>query len=189
MHRCFFLHLGVALGLHPIALQAVFRTHAQVLLQYIEAAPTTKLNEDDNRFDELKQCDSSLRSVLNHNALIEAPVLSVLWPQELLELQRVRVLIYTVGPDGPQPHTCYLFSPNESSAEGVPFDGIDVILKLQGMHFTLLQPKTDDAAGSVVVERLLCNHHGQLAVAVAEAALVLRLQIARKSLRPAAQSS
>ena len=81
--RCFFIHLGVALGLHPIALQAQFCTHSAILLACIEHALSQKTSEDDQRFDELKLREGSLRSVLRHNDMIEAPVLSILWPPEL----------------------------------------------------------------------------------------------------------
>jgi hypothetical protein len=81
--RCFFIHLGVALGLHPIALQAQFRAHSASLLACIEHALSQTTSESDQRFDELKLCEGSLKSVLAHNEMIEAPVLSSLWPQVL----------------------------------------------------------------------------------------------------------
>jgi hypothetical protein len=62
----------------------------------------------------------------------------------------VRILIFTVGQNGPQPGACYLFSPAASSDPSDSFDGIDVILKLQGMHFTLLQPVDENASSSPI---------------------------------------
>jgi hypothetical protein len=36
LRRCFFLHFGVAMGLHPLALQQGFRQAAAELLKYPE---------------------------------------------------------------------------------------------------------------------------------------------------------
>jgi hypothetical protein len=82
IHRCFFIHLGVALGLHPVALQAVFRAHSDKLLKRIQLALSQKTHEDDQRFDEVKMLEGSLQSVLRPNDMIEAPILSIVWPQE-----------------------------------------------------------------------------------------------------------
>jgi hypothetical protein len=62
----------------------------------------------------------------------------------------VRILIFTVGRNGPQPGACYLFSPAASSDPSDSFDGIDVILKLQGDHFTLLRPLDENASSSPI---------------------------------------
>ena len=35
-NRCFFLHLGVAIGLHPMAFEIAYRKHAELLLASIE---------------------------------------------------------------------------------------------------------------------------------------------------------
>ncbi len=82
INRCFFIHLGVALGLHPIAMQAVFRAHSNAVLKRIQLALSQKTHEDDQRFDEVKMLEGALQSVLNHNDMIEAPILSIVWPQE-----------------------------------------------------------------------------------------------------------
>ncbi len=66
VHRCFFLHLGVALRLHPIALQSIFRNRSSVLLQCINLAMQLNDSEDDTRYDGLKLWDSSLISVMKH---------------------------------------------------------------------------------------------------------------------------
>lgn len=62
----------------------------------------------------------------------------------------MRVLIFTVGPHGPQPNACYLFCPRAATDDADTFNGIDVILKLQGMHFTLLRPQDEHAAQSPI---------------------------------------
>ena len=62
----------------------------------------------------------------------------------------MRILIFTVGRNGPQPGACYLFSPAASSDPSDSFDGIDVILKLQGDHFTLLRPVDENASSSPI---------------------------------------
>lgn len=149
-NRCFFIHLGVALGLHPVALQAIFRAQSDLLLKRIQLALSQKTDEDDQQFDVVKMLDASLQSVLQHNDMIDAPVLSAVWPQEFQELQNVRVLILTMGHAGPQPAACYLFSPSTPADSADSFNGIDVILKLQGMHFTLLRPQIEDASSSPI---------------------------------------
>jgi hypothetical protein len=81
-NRCFFIHLGVALGLHPVALQAIFRAHSDAMLRRIELALSQKTHEDDQRFDEVKMLEGSLQSVLRKSDMIEAAILSTVWPQE-----------------------------------------------------------------------------------------------------------
>jgi hypothetical protein len=66
------------------------------------------------------------------------------------ELQKVRILIFSVGHSGPQPNLCYLFSPCVPTDSADSFNGTDVILKLQGMHFTLLRPRIEDASSSPI---------------------------------------
>jgi hypothetical protein len=83
-NRCFFIHLGVALGIHPIAIQAIFRDYSDVLLTRIGLALSQKTSEDDQRLDAVTLTVESLQSVLKHNDLIDAPVLSALWPQVAL---------------------------------------------------------------------------------------------------------
>ena len=83
INRCFFIHLGVALGHHPVAMQAVFRAHSALLLQRIRSALSQKTHENDQSFDDIKMFEASLQSVMEHNCMIEASVLGILWPQEL----------------------------------------------------------------------------------------------------------
>jgi hypothetical protein len=82
INRCFFIHLGVALGLHPVAMQAIFRGHSDALLKRIQLALSQKTHEDDQRFDEVAMLQGALQSVLSQNDMIEAPILSIIWPQE-----------------------------------------------------------------------------------------------------------
>jgi hypothetical protein len=77
------------------------------------------------------QCDETL---------IEANVLDIVWPHEFV-MRNIRVLVFNVGYDGPLSSASYLFGPHTSSDDGVSFNEIDDILKLQGMHFTLLRPQ------------------------------------------------
>lgn len=165
-NRCFFIHLGVALGLHPVAVQAIFRDYSGQLLAHMRQELSKKTSEDDQRLDAVTLMDESLQSVLNHNDLIDAPVLSALWPQVALlclrflvacltsallqELKNVRILIFSVGHAGPQPSLCYLFNPLVPADSADSFNGTDVVLKLQGMHFTLLRPRIEDASSSPI---------------------------------------
>jgi hypothetical protein len=93
-NRCFFIHLGVALGLHPVAIQAIFRAHSQVLLHRIRKALSQKTHEDDQRFDVVNMFEASLQSVLNHNDMIEASILGILWPQEFQVAQLIQARRY-----------------------------------------------------------------------------------------------
>ena len=104
-----------------------------------------KENEDDPQFDELWQYQASIRSVLRSEALVEASVLPAVWPQEL---DNVRILILAVGFDGkkpptygPLPSSSPCFIPRLPSASPDEWTGADVILKLEGAHFTLLRPR------------------------------------------------
>ncbi len=108
-----------------------------------------KENEDDPQFDELWQYQASIRSVLQSAALVEASVLPAVWPQEL---DNVRVLVLAVGPDGkvpptygPLPSSSPCFLPRPASQTLEEWTGIDVVLKLEGAHFTLLRPKQQSA--------------------------------------------
>jgi hypothetical protein len=110
-----------------------------------QTALSKKENEDDSQFDELWQYQPSIRSVLQSAALVEASVLPVVWPQEL---DNVRILILAVGDDGkvppsygPLPSSSPCFCPRLPSKLPDEWTGIDVILKLERSHFTLLRPR------------------------------------------------
>ena len=66
-NRCFFLHLGVAVGIHPFALQCAFRIRTRQLM----ARPSTGDFEKE-----------LLSSIIQPAALVDANALAFLWPQE-----------------------------------------------------------------------------------------------------------
>jgi hypothetical protein len=110
-----------------------------------QTALSHKENEDDAQFDELWQYEAGIRSVLRSSALVDASVLPIVWPQELDD---VRVLILAVGADGrapptygPLPSASPCFCPRRLSELSEEWTGTDVILKLEGAHFTLLRPR------------------------------------------------
>ncbi len=114
-----------------------------------QEALSKKENEDDPQFDELWQYQASIRSVLQSAALVEGSVLPAVWPQEL---DNVRILILAVGHDGktpptygPLPSSSPCFYPRPPSQSQDEWTGTDVILKLEGAHFTLLRPRAEFA--------------------------------------------
>jgi hypothetical protein len=90
-------------------------------------------------------------------------VLPVVWPQEL---DNVRILILAVGLDGkvppnygPLPSSSPCFCPRSPSHSQDKWTGTDVVLKLEGAHFTLLRPRQqfavlpiDSILGSIPLE-------------------------------------
>ena len=69
-NRCFFIHLGVATGFHPVLLQGYFRNAAALLLRSIPS--------DDMRVE-------LLQSVMQYAGFVDANVLCLLWPREFSE--------------------------------------------------------------------------------------------------------
>jgi hypothetical protein len=103
INRCFFIHLGVALGFHPVAMQAIFRAHSDALLNRIHLALSQKTHEDDQRFDEVKMLEGALQSVLRRNDMIEAPILSIIWPQEFQVRPNIAANFSPQTPSPPPP--------------------------------------------------------------------------------------
>jgi tRNA(Arg) A34 adenosine deaminase TadA len=114
-NRCFFIHLGIGLELHPVALQAIFRKHSSLLLEHVGDLLTRKKNEDDTQFDPLVIFERSLQSVLCYGGMIEAPILGIVWPQEF---QVARACIsatvkrdtLSLPPPPPTPTVCRTFA-------------------------------------------------------------------------------
>lgn len=118
-NRCFFLHLGVAMGIHPFALQTAFRHVASLLLRSCTSTDAALAKE-------------ILPSVLEYAGFVDANVLFFLWPEEF---RTSRILMISGAPTRP------MFS--VFSLRGAAPDSLrDVIIHCNGSHFTLLRPVT-----------------------------------------------
>jgi len=129
----------------------------------LQDALLQKENEDDPQFDEMYQYQASIRSVLRSEALVEASVLPAVWPQEL---DNVRILILAVGFDGkkpptygPLPSSSPCFIPRLPSVSPDEWTGADVILKLEGAHFTLLRPRQKLPSSQLPIDAVLGDCH------------------------------
>ncbi len=147
--RCFFLHLGVGTGIHPFALQEMFRHHCHTII-------------DDIPEESRAIYEESIQSVLNRmtvgddNNFVDSHVLTACWP---VEFDQVRVLIVNHHIDPPQ---CTLFDPsNDPSSQRS-----EVVLRLHGGHYTALhgftigeiQSRSSFVFQSVSSENFLHNH-------------------------------
>jgi len=185
LNRCFFLHLGIALNINPFALQACMRQEArrakaQVPEQLAAAceaceranAPgsTATQAEKDALGDEAARllqlgAEDLLDPVLQQNALVDAVVLSCIWPREM---EDVRICIVPLYPqdiywdDGTSTlHNIYCFTPGNSPylVDG-QWRGRDVIIKRNRAHFTWLEKNEVAAAfyqGEALIDRFLRN--------------------------------
>ena len=121
-NRCFFLHLGLAVSIHPYALQTSMRIRAK---QYL-----LEIDKDDYR------CDI-LESVLEPGGFVDLNALCFLWPIEFKDIRICcisgswqRPLITVVQTEG-----------NLSSGGGGGNGNMDVIMHCDGQHFSLLGPQ------------------------------------------------
>ena len=111
--RCFFIHLGVAMNLHPFALQSYFRnvaatrihqeagqSHSSSLASYsslISSDPTSLETE-------------ILQSCLQYAGFVDANCLHYIWPQEF---EQYRILLIS---GNTSPIFTVFFAPNVSSS-------------------------------------------------------------------------
>lgn len=116
-NRCFFLHLGIAVGIHPFALQTAFRNMAAALLE-------DKGHEDASLMQDI------LPSVLQYAGLVDANALIFLFPQEFVNF---RLCIISGSPQVPL-ISCF------SARSADPATLSDVLIYCDGEHFTLLRP-------------------------------------------------
>jgi hypothetical protein len=130
-NRCFFIHLGVAMSIHPFALASAFRVIA-------EQAVSDKSIDDMYRED--------LWSAISRGDFVDFNILSAIWP---VEFENVRILLIDLTPEGRfQPGltgVTLMRSPDDMRYDSkAPYQ--DVILTRQAGHFTLLLPSDDNAA-------------------------------------------
>jgi hypothetical protein len=113
-NRCFFVHLGVALNIHPFALQVAFRYFA---IQKIQSS-----SKDDI-------CREVLESVNEYAGFVDAYSLCFLWPIEF----KLKRFCFISGSLHNPILSCF-------SQKGVDSNSlIDVIIHCDGSHFTLLR--------------------------------------------------
>ena len=116
-NRCFFIHLGVAMLVHPFVLQTSFRYEAQSRL--------TRLRGEGDTIAEIMY-----KTVLDYAAIVDANALCYLWPEELDEYV---ICIISGSLNRPM---FSIFRPGYSSTD-YP---IEIIIHCERDHFTLLKP-------------------------------------------------
>ena len=82
IYRCFFIHLGIAINIHPFIIQSVFRYTAKNILHLLD-------NDDNNNIENngIKSSSSSLvkellPTALQRGSFVDANILSFLWFKE-----------------------------------------------------------------------------------------------------------
>lgn len=120
-NRCFFIHLGVAIGVHPFALQTAFRCMAQ-----------SKMN--DPSMDTSSVSYELLSTVLELAGLVDANVLTCLWP---LEFSNTRICFIS-GPSSKPTISIFQGKAMEQSSSR------EIIIRHENSHFTLLRPLSGD---------------------------------------------
>lgn len=114
-NRCFFIHLGLAMSIHPFVLQAAFRAMTAQLL------PTLPI--DSPALD-------IIPTVTDYAGFVDANCLCYVWPAEF---EQYRICIISNSSSGAAP----MFSCFSSRGEAAK---VDIIIHCDGSHFTLLQP-------------------------------------------------
>ena len=137
-NRCFFLHLGIALSIHPFALQVACRHLAKQLLL-------------DTTSEDFSLRADILSSVLGYAYFVDANALIWLWLQEF---GPYRICLLSGTSDRP---IVSLFR-----TRGAPLHKLsDVIIHCDGSHFTLLRAYTSDegaGAGGRHVQVCVCMY-------------------------------
>eukprot|EP00603_Paraphysomonas_imperforata_P004964 CAMPEP_0114448440 /NCGR_PEP_ID=MMETSP0103-20121206/20325_1 /TAXON_ID=37642 ORGANISM="Paraphysomonas imperforata, Strain PA2" /NCGR_SAMPLE_ID=MMETSP0103 /ASSEMBLY_ACC=CAM_ASM_000201 /LENGTH=434 /DNA_ID=CAMNT_0001620453 /DNA_START=272 /DNA_END=1577 /DNA_ORIENTATION=+ len=125
-NRCFFIHLGIAINVHPFALQTYFR--------HIAASIAAKSDDDFQK--------EIVQSVLNYAGFVDANALVYIWPKEM---QRCRICL--ISGDLKHPIFSCFFPSNVSNVDSLN----DIIIHSDGSHFTLLKPAVAENSASFSV--------------------------------------
>ena len=152
INRCFFLHLGVGVGLHPLAFEIAYRKFAKMVIE--------KSEPDD-------VCVMASQSVLDRDEFVDCMALASMWPTEFDEYQ---ILIVNLDQDGHfnvnqgfthfrPPHTRMV----DQHTGG--WLGKDIVLTLQGGHFTYLEPTGLDIVDHPVDTMLEWARRGNFQIA------------------------
>lgn len=157
-NRCFYLHLGIATGLHPYLLQCHFRAQA---LHLLAVAKAQQANANNGGADGVLWFADLLESVLGYAGFVDANVLCLLWPRELDPYR----ICFISGSTRPIFSVFQKKSTASSSASSSPGPLIEVLLYCNGSHFTLLRPRNlaqnTTTSGFRVIDRLLVEARRQ----------------------------
>lgn len=122
-NRCFFIHLGLAVKIHPFALQSALRVMAQQLLSSLEGSAAESLTA---------ALADIVPSINEYAGFVDANAFCFLWPEEF-RTKRICLISNT--------HTLHpMFSC--FSSRGIAPEQIDaeIVIHSDGQHFTLLRP-------------------------------------------------
>jgi hypothetical protein len=117
-NRCFFIHLGLAVGIHPFLLQTVFRHSSLNILQ----------KQPNEWFEDL------LTTIVTYCDFVDANALSFLWPREFDGFY----ICFLSGNTSSSP-LITTFQSNKPNKQSQPMR--EVIIHCDGSHFTLLRPR------------------------------------------------
>ena len=135
--RCFFIHLGLAVAIHPFMLMLQMRQNCRDIM-----------GTDDEYSNLLKILyGPPLEECIKPSSFIDASVLCAYWPPEMNNF-RLLILTFAASNDSLSgfdsistytPVNSPLYDPVTKA-----WSGEDVILKLQDGHFTILKPSLKD---------------------------------------------
>ena len=134
--------MGVLLGVHPVAMQAYCRERCTALSAKIDDLDARDAFEDCQFFSEpirsvLRRRGSVNSSGLYENNFVDAQFLCACWPPEM---DNVRLIIIVCVEGRISMRDCNLFTPRLRERGHEPWEGRDIILKLEHGHFTILEP-------------------------------------------------
>lgn len=116
-NRCFFLHLGVLMDIHPFALEIALRVLVHKFVDCLTA--------------ETSWVSEVVDPITQYTGLVDANALCFIWPKEF---NNTRICVVS-GPLSAPIFSCFV-PPNCTSTETLN----DVILRCDGSHFTILRP-------------------------------------------------
>lgn len=118
-NRCFFIHLGLAVGIHPFSMQTAFRQQAKLL----------NSTQSDDLVAEL------LTSLFEYAGLVDANALIYLWPREFADVR-----LCMISGDLSRPIISVFEMSNIIGKDFTPSGSNirEVMMRCNGCHFTLL---------------------------------------------------
>ena len=144
--RCFFLHLGVAVGIHPFALEVAYRKLAVKLLENPPAAES----DSEARENYVGFNSDPLASVQSRGNYVDSMALAAIWPKEFDDVQVLIVNLTATGSFNKaqgfthiRPPTAHMIGPDGE------WLGKDILLTLQCGHFTYLCPQSTNTDENV----------------------------------------
>mmetsp|Transcript_16980 Transcript_16980/g.28770 ORF Transcript_16980/g.28770 Transcript_16980/m.28770 type:complete len:1244 (-) Transcript_16980:294-4025(-) len=126
-NRCFFIHLGIAMQIHPFALQCAFRHFAAVEME------TAEDWEQD-----------IIKTLTDYSGYVDANALAFTWPEEF---DKYRLCFISGSVNDPM-ISCFVPTNRACEVE----DLYEIVLRCDGSHFTLLRPFESANDGSEKVK-------------------------------------